>query len=428
MVIAYLLMIVIIFVMLRRTDQSQLDIVGVNDIVQIATHIWIDEVATFEISKFPEGLDFTIITNDEEVLLTTRDGLNTTINTAISNQDTLVNIIAHDQIVGKVIFYNNSPALNIRGNIQIVAVVTLVLTLFTTGGIWYVLYLHKLVIKPFEELEAFAKQVALGNLNVPLAMDKHNLFGAFTESFDLMREELHKAREAEREANQSKKELVAQLSHDIKTPVASIKAVAELMQLLTKDATEKERLDTITMKAEQINTLITDMFHATLEELQALPVTLEEFESHKLADILRRVDYQQQLKEFFLPDALIIGDLLRIEQVFDNIITNAYKYAKTQLQILACLEDDHLVVEILDFGAGVPEEELPLLLQKFYRGSTSTMEIGYGLGLYISNYLMTQMNGGLEVCNRPDGFTVRLKFSLVGQTFLKLNPRQGNES
>lgn len=416
LVMLYVMTVASLLFMIRGSHQSQLDIVEVNDIVQIATHIWSDASRDFQLSAFPDGLDFAIITNDEELLFVTRDGLNTTFNTAISNRDTMVDIIINDQMVGKVIFYNPVPTLNIRSNVQVLMVVTSVLTLIVMGGIGYLLYLQKLVIKPFEELESFAKQVAMGNLDMPLAMDKHNLFGAFTESFDLMREELHKAREAEILATQSKKELVAGLSHDIKTPVASIKAVAELMQLLSQDETEIERLDIISTKAEQINTLITDMFHATLEELQALPVTIEEFESHKLTQLLKRVDYQKKLKDFFLPDALIVGDLLRIEQVIDNIITNAYKYAKTELQVRTEVTDHHLIVEILDFGAGVPADELPLLMQKFYRGSaSSSSEIGYGLGLYISNHLMTQMGGGLEIDNRDDGLTVRLLFNLVGK-------------
>ena len=85
------------------------------------------------------------------------------------------------------------------------------------------------VFKPFKKLQSFAVNVARGNLDIPLKMDKNNPFGAFTESFDIMREELAAARQSEYAANRSKKELVASLSHDIKTPVASIKAVSELM-------------------------------------------------------------------------------------------------------------------------------------------------------------------------------------------------------
>jgi len=229
-----------------------------------------------------------------------------------------------------------------------------------------------------------------------------------------MREELHKARKSEREANKSKKELVAQLSHDIKTPVASIKAVTELMHVFAKNPKEKERLETISTKAAQINALITDMFHATLEELKALPVNVQEIASPKLSEILKRSDYNGSLKPFFIPNALIVGDLLRIEQVFDNIITNAYKYAKTEIEVKAYFEDELLVIEISDFGPGVPAGEVPLLRQKFYRGTSVADEKGYGLGLYISSYLMEQMGGALEVDNHESVFLVRISLKLAG--------------
>lgn len=97
-----------------------------------------------------------------------------------------------------------------------------------------------------------------GNLDLPLEMDRQNLFGAFTESFDLMRSELKKARLAEAKANAEKKELVAKLSHDIKTPVASIKAAAEVGLALSETERMKENYTQIIRKADQINGLITN--------------------------------------------------------------------------------------------------------------------------------------------------------------------------
>ncbi len=131
------------------------------------------------------------------------------------------------------------------------------------------LYCEKRILSPFRKLQSFAWHIAAGNLDVPLEMDRNNLFGAFTESFDLMREELHNSREKEREADRSKKELVASLSHDIKTPVASIKSATELMLFTAENDEYKEQLQGINAKAEQIDSLITNMFHATLEELAA---------------------------------------------------------------------------------------------------------------------------------------------------------------
>jgi signal transduction histidine kinase len=69
---------------------------------------------------------------------------------------------------------------------------------------------------------------------------------------------------------------------------------------------------------------------------------------------------------------------------------------------------------MVDFGAGVPEEELPLLFNKFFRGKTGGAKSGYGLGLYISKYLMEQMSGEIRCNNRPGGFSIRLMFRLAG--------------
>ena len=111
-----------------------------------------------------------------------------------------------------------------------------------------------------------------------------------------MREELAAARQSEYAANRSKKELVASLSHDIKTPVASIKAVTELMLIRAADDKVIKQLNTIYSKAEQINLLVTDMFHATLEELQELKVTVTEELSIVLDGMLANVNYDDQIK------------------------------------------------------------------------------------------------------------------------------------
>ena len=139
-------------------------------------------------------------------------------------------------------------------------------------------------------------------------MDKNNYFGAFTESFDLLREELDAARQREYESNRSKKELVATLSHDIKTPVASIKAVSELMLMQAKDEKVIKQVNTIYSKAEQINLLVTDMFHATLEELQQLKLTVTEESSEILVDMIENVNYDHQIEYEPIPQCIILMD------------------------------------------------------------------------------------------------------------------------
>lgn len=277
-----------------------------------------------------------------------------------------------------------------------------------------ILYCERSVLMPFRKLQDFARHIAAGNLDISLTMDKNNLFGAFTESFDLMREELHRAQENERNANRSKKELVASLSHDIKTPVASIKAATEFMLIKERDEAEIKQLEKIGAKAEQINTLITNLFHATLEELQELSVVATEVHSTIIPGIIQNADYEGRVTPFFIPSCIISIDLLRFQQVLDNVISNSYKYADTDIVIQAAFDEQFLVIDIMDFGDGVSEKDLPLLFHKFYRGENSDGKSGYGLGLYIAKYLMEQMGGTLQCENRIDGFTVRLTLRLAG--------------
>ena len=262
-------------------------------------------------------------------------------------------------------------------------------------------------------MKHLAQRVASGNLVVPLEMDRKNYFGAFTESFDLLREELEKARENERKANQSKKELVASLSHDIKTPVASIKAISELMQVKSKDIQEKEQLTIIEMKADQINQLITNIFQATLEELQELKVSPVEIGSDQVHALIHNADYQQKATIEPFSACIILADPMRLQQVFDNVVSNSYKYADTKLVISSSVKNHLLVIEIKDYGNGVGADEVVLLTNKFYQGQNATGKSGAGLGLYISKYLMNQMHGDLTCENLTDGFVVRISLSLA---------------
>jgi len=276
---------------------------------------------------------------------------------------------------------------------------------------------------PFRKLQKFAHCIATGNLDIPLESNT-NLFGAFTESFDLMREELKLARENEYKANQSKKELVASLSHDIKTPIASIMSAMDIMLEKAKDEKERKAAQSVNAKLEQINTLVNNLFHATLEELQALKVKQCEIESSRIPALIQNADYKGRVLPFSIPDCIVLADILRLQQMFDNIIHNSYKYAGTDISINSQLDENYLVIDILDFGTGVLDEEIPLLFNKFYRGKNSSLSDGYGLGLYISKYFMEQMSGGLRCENRTDGFAVMLMLRLAGLEEIQLRQDQ----
>ena len=280
------------------------------------------------------------------------------------------------------------------------------------AGIILIVVIWYFYIRPFNKLSAFAASVSKGNLDVPLNMDKHNYFGAFTESFDRMREELKLSNEREAAANRSKKELVAELSHDIKTPVATIKATCEVMEMKYKEPDVQDKVSVIKSKATSVEQLIDNMFRATLDDLDELKVTPREESSLIIEDMLGDLRFYGTVEQKGnVPECLILVDKLRLEQVIDNIAGNSFKYAGTPLEVEYKSGSDNIRVILSDRGPGVPEDELSLLTSKFYRGSAAeqSSKEGSGLGLYLASRFMEKMGGGIEVRNREGGgFTAEI--------------------
>ena len=280
------------------------------------------------------------------------------------------------------------------------------------AGLVLILVIWYFYIRPFNKLSDFAASVSKGNLDVPLNMNRHNYFGAFTESFDRMREELKQSSEREAAANRSKKELVAELSHDIKTPVATIKATCEVMEMKYKDPDVQDKVSVIKSKASSVEHLVDNMFKATLDDLDELKVTPREESSLIIDDMLSDLRfYGTVIRKGEIPQCLILADKLRLEQVIDNIAGNSFKYAGTDLEVEYASDSENIRVILSDRGPGVPEDELAMLTTKFYRGSeaSGSGKDGSGLGLYLASRFMEKMGGGLELRNREGGgFTAEI--------------------
>ena len=264
------------------------------------------------------------------------------------------------------------------------------------------------IARPFAALRAFAADVAAGNLDAPLTMDRGNLFGPFTEAFDIMR-----ARRREEEAKQSKKDLVAELGHDIRTPVASIAATAELLALTETDAARRSKLETVGDLTGQIEALVADLFQANEEELAVLRVEPEVVASGEVAALLRAADPDGAIRPFHLPGCLVSVDRLRMRQVFDNVVANSRKYAATPVTVASRLEGDFLVVDVRDTGPGVPSGELEAILGKGVRGSNAAGRPGQGLGLFTASYLMERMGGSLHCRDAAPGLGVVVEIPLA---------------
>lgn len=401
--------IALIIFAVQAPDFSQ-DTVTVNEVV----HSVAQDFNSLEEHKNSTALDYVVLDNAGKILYKTQAGLSESINTAVAHRDTVLDITVGGKAVGKVIIYNDGAQTLQTQKQTAIIVLSSAIAVQCAICIGYALYMRFTIIRPFRKLKGFAERVAGGNLDIPLEMDRQNLFGAFTESFDIMRSELKKARLAEAKAQKSKKELVAKLSHDIKTPVSSIKAVAEVGLAVTEQGKDRANYTQIIGKADQINTLVTNLFTATLEELQQLTVTPANIESSRIKNILENADYMHRAAIPEIGECLVYADGLRLQQVFDNIFANSYKYAKTDIVVTARKTQKYISVIVEDFGGGVAEEDLPVLKEKFRRGANSANTEGAGLGLYISDYFMKEMNGELNIENGAHGLKVTVSIPLSG--------------
>ena len=395
----------------KLSNETPVHTIEINRLLVGLEEDW-DSVSSYKDKPIESdsSFDYSVIDTNGNVILYTRDDIAKSISSATSDYDIIRDIEVDGKVSGYLIVHNPKAELEKQTNMKIALFVMSLILLTVVVSVLYYIYLKRRVLDPFKKLKGFAVRVAGGNLDTPLEMDKGNVFGSFTESFDIMREELKASREREEKAVKSRKELVAQLSHDIKTPVSSIKAMTDVMSL-TASEEDKVTINAINAKADQIDSLISNLFHATLEELEQLEVKPEDINSTDIVQMIKDADYQNKIEKLDIKDAVVFADRLRLNQVLNNIIFNSYKYADTMINVTSRFENagsKYLFIEIADKGPGVPEEELEMITQKFKRGSNAGNKDGSGLGLYISDYLMNKMEGSLTVRNTGDGFAVEI--------------------
>lgn len=270
------------------------------------------------------------------------------------------------------------------------------------------------VLVPFRRLERFASRVAGGDLSAPLEMDRGNAFGAWTESFDLMRTELAASREREAATQASKEALIAQIGHDLRTPIATISATAELLQLTEASPDARERLGVIQSKSSQVDSLISDLFRAHADEIAALSMTAEDLGTDEVEALMREADHRGLMSIDPLPVVLIRADRLRLTQIIDNVVQNSYKYANTPIRVSGRLEEGSLRLSISDEGPGIEADETELIFARGRRGRNAAGTPGQGLGLFTCAQLMERMGGRIEA-GPPggSGLTITLHLPLA---------------
>lgn len=290
-------------------------------------------------------------------------------------------------------------------------------------------YIYITILKPFDELQEYADILASGKMDIDFKYKRKNMFGKFTWAFDHMRNEIIRARECEWEAVENNKTVIATLSHDIKTPIASIRGYAEALTM-NMDSNMERRIryaEVIIRKCDEVTKITDDMFTHSLHNLNHLEikqekVDLKEIIEKTISDVSLGGDIN--IIGEIIPAVIYNGDAKRIQQVMENIIENTRKYApdsQTDIctNIMNTGEIEHLninsekvyVLSFQDYGKGIPDEDIPFVFNKFYRGKNVGDKKGAGLGLFIVKYIMNQMDGDVRIANN-NGLLINLYFKI----------------
>ena len=218
-----------------------------------------------------------------------------------------------------------------------------------------------------------------------------------------LREEIEFRKEAERK----KDEFISIASHELKTPMTSIKGYIQLLERsLDKDDIEtvRTRLHKVQNQVEKLNLLIADLLDISKIESGKLKFNKKYFDFDDLAsnivENLQQANPQVKIIKKNKIDAQIFADDMRIEQVIINFMTNAIKYApdSEEIHISSELKGNNLCFSVKDFGIGMSPEHQQKIFDKFYRiEETSERFQGLGIGLYICQEIVERHNGIIGV-------------------------------
>lgn len=217
--------------------------------------------------------------------------------------------------------------------------------------------------------------------------------------------------EFRKEAERKKDEFISIASHELKTPMTSIKGYIQLLErsLAKNDIeTTKSRLEKVQNQVEKLNLLVADLLDISKIESGKLKFNRRYFSFDEVLDhiveVMQQSHPQLRMHKSGMVSSEIFGDEMRIEQVIINFITNAIKYApgSEEIQIMTELRDDCVYFSVRDFGIGMSEEHQKKIFDKFYRiEETSERFQGLGIGLYICQEIIDRHGGKIGVNSQP---------------------------
>ncbi len=212
---------------------------------------------------------------------------------------------------------------------------------------------------------------------------------------------------AKKELEQRKDDFISVASHELKTPVTSLKASLQLLDRMKQQSTTPamvRMIEQANRSVEKVTLLIDSLLNATRMSEGHLDLQLSSINALKLLKSacahIQTADYNFIFEAD--PELRIYADENRIEQVLVNLVNNAVKYAagSSAIHLKASREGDQVKISVRDFGPGIEHEKLPHLFDRHYRVDFSGMQYsGLGLGLYISAEIVKKHGGAIQVAS-----------------------------
>lgn len=315
-----------------------------------------------------------------------------------------------DQSPGNLFLLLNAGPVGKLANRLLPSAALSILSAFLAASALLTVWMSRRILRPIRQLRQAAEQIKEGHLDHPVDMRGKDELAQLGHAFEEMRRRLHESVRERLKIEENRKQLIANLSHDLKTPITAIMGYVEGM--LDGVAATPERMEkyakTIRRHAMDLDRLIDELFLYSKLDLNRVPFRFVEFDLLEYVDgITEELKLQMENRGIRLeverPDGpvWVQADPEQLKRVFSNVIGNSIKYMdKEEKRILLRMAPDKeagmVRIEIYDNGAGIDGRDLPHVFDRFYRAETSRHKDngGNGLGLAIASQIV-EAHGGI---------------------------------
>lgn len=284
-----------------------------------------------------------------------------------------------------------------------------------------VLWIYHSIVTPIHMLQVATQNIKNGNLDFEVQVQNEDEIGELCEDFEEMRKRLKDNAEEKLRAEQQSKELISNISHDLKTPITAIKGYVEGLIDGVADTPEKQNkyLQTVYSKAIDMDHLINELSFYSKIDTNKIPYTFSRINVvgyfEDCAEDLGRELEEEHIGftyQNYVDDSVqMIADAEQIKRVINNIVGNSKKYSdKADTKIHMTVKDvgDFVQIEIEDNGKGIAAKDMPYIFDRFYRtdASRNSSKGGSGIGLSIVKKIMDDHGGKIWVTSKEGIGTV----------------------